>query len=295
MPTSLEHRTEVLGSVTDGDDIWDATLRVDDQHPFYFDHPLDHVPAALLVEGVRALAERAAGGPDAAAVVGLHLAVGAFAELDAPVVLELTRSATEPGAATVVITQAGRVVGAGTTRTAAPGVPELPDAEAVPHEAGPVVPAPAELAHRARPENLLVGGIRSLGGRRWLAPVLAPPEGHHLRELSPHAVSLTEVVEAARQLAVVLMHTQGVPRDNPFIVSAVTVDLDHAVPRDRPLVLDAVAPPLAGSSVHEGSGTLLAGGHPVGRVRFVGRVMNRRVYERLRGAAAARLVPGDAR
>ena len=34
-----------------------ATLRVDESHPFFFDHPLDHIPGTLLIEGVWQLLE----------------------------------------------------------------------------------------------------------------------------------------------------------------------------------------------------------------------------------------------
>jgi hypothetical protein len=42
-----------------------ATLIVDHSHPYFFDHPCDHVPGMLLLEGCAQLAQAAVAGPDA--------------------------------------------------------------------------------------------------------------------------------------------------------------------------------------------------------------------------------------
>jgi 2-oxo-3-(phosphooxy)propyl 3-oxoalkanoate synthase len=59
-------------------------------HSSFFDHPLDHVPAMLLVEALRQTAVAAAGrvhgvDPAAAVVVGCGARYGRYAELDTPV------------------------------------------------------------------------------------------------------------------------------------------------------------------------------------------------------------------
>ncbi|MEV0174757.1 ScbA/BarX family gamma-butyrolactone biosynthesis protein [Streptomyces sp. NPDC050803] len=65
-------------------------LRVDTEHPVFFDHPLDHVPGMLLLEAAR----QAAGAVHAGqrAPVSFHAAFHRYAELDLPTWIE-----AEPG------------------------------------------------------------------------------------------------------------------------------------------------------------------------------------------------------
>lgn len=58
-------------------------LRVDTDHPIFFDHPVDHVPGMLLIEAARQAARAATGQPDAL-LVGLTSEFARYAELDAP-------------------------------------------------------------------------------------------------------------------------------------------------------------------------------------------------------------------
>jgi hypothetical protein len=48
----IEH-IEALPRTDDGFDRFLAPLVIDRSHPFFFDHPLDHVPGLLLIEGTR--------------------------------------------------------------------------------------------------------------------------------------------------------------------------------------------------------------------------------------------------
>ncbi|WP_433683231.1 AfsA-related hotdog domain-containing protein [Nocardia sp. CA-119907] len=60
----------------------DLELLVDRTHPSFFDHPYDHVPGPLMLEGFRQAALVAAGEPYALA--GLEATFTGFAELDGP-------------------------------------------------------------------------------------------------------------------------------------------------------------------------------------------------------------------
>ncbi|MFJ2995334.1 AfsA-related hotdog domain-containing protein [Pandoraea sp. NPDC087047] len=44
---------ERAGNTTDGHECFIATLDIDRHHPFFFEHPLDHVPGLMLIEGTR--------------------------------------------------------------------------------------------------------------------------------------------------------------------------------------------------------------------------------------------------
>ncbi|MFD7132336.1 ScbA/BarX family gamma-butyrolactone biosynthesis protein [Streptomyces sp. NPDC059894] len=76
--------SDVVLAATGRPDRWQ--LRVDTAHPVFFDHPLDHVPGMLLLEGARQAA-RLRTGP-ARAPVAYHAHFHRYAELDEPVWIE---------------------------------------------------------------------------------------------------------------------------------------------------------------------------------------------------------------
>lgn len=94
VPSSVVARTAV--GVSDDEDVvlapatgtrsgpdWEWRLRVPTDHAVLFDHPLDHVPGMLVLEGMRQAGRLLSGRPDA------HLAAcdatfGRFVELDSP-------------------------------------------------------------------------------------------------------------------------------------------------------------------------------------------------------------------
>jgi hypothetical protein len=81
---------------------------VDQKHPSFFDHPLDHVPGALLVEVYRqaAIATATGGGeatPAAAVLTRFRAELSDFAELDAPVECSATIVEEEDGGAHIAL------------------------------------------------------------------------------------------------------------------------------------------------------------------------------------------------
>lgn len=110
-------RNVVIGDpVTEGDS-YVTRLIVDETHTTFFDHPLDHVPAALLIEALRQGATAAASarlGLDPATAVLIHYEAeySRLGELGAPVICEATpRAASEPPSGRVTVDLALRQFG----------------------------------------------------------------------------------------------------------------------------------------------------------------------------------------
>ncbi|MFJ4620231.1 ScbA/BarX family gamma-butyrolactone biosynthesis protein [Streptomyces sp. NPDC088812] len=76
--------SDVVLAATGRPDRWQ--LRVDTAHPVFFDHPLDHVPGMLLLEGARQAAWLRT--DPARAPVAYHAHFHRYAELDEPVWIE---------------------------------------------------------------------------------------------------------------------------------------------------------------------------------------------------------------
>jgi 2-oxo-3-(phosphooxy)propyl 3-oxoalkanoate synthase len=89
-----------------------ATILVDPAHPSFFDHPLDHVPAMLLLEAGRQTAVAAAfvKGARPPLVLGYHARFFSFANLDRPLICDASL-ASDRAAVTVAIRQQSTAVG----------------------------------------------------------------------------------------------------------------------------------------------------------------------------------------
>ncbi|HEX8646572.1 MAG TPA: AfsA-related hotdog domain-containing protein [Thermoleophilaceae bacterium] len=109
-----------------------AQVVVNQTHHTFFDHPLDHVPAMLLVEAMRQAAVASAAGaigldPGAAVVTRCRAAYGRYAELEPAIGcdVDLEEPESADGATTVTarltMSQLGKQLGEGTLELAFPG------------------------------------------------------------------------------------------------------------------------------------------------------------------------------
>ena len=254
-----------------------ATLVPDLDDPFFFDHPLDHVPGMLLVTGLLDLV--LGGVVGSGGRVRTALWFPRFCELDEPV--ELRACPAAGGTWSVLATGGGEAVCLGTVsvRLDDPefGV-ESRDGTARTHEtadeaagAGAADPTPAagRLVHRERPENVLVAEVCIDPDRRRRAAVLSSPRPDHFFSRSGLLRRPEELIEAARQATIMRALTDYEwPADTRFSLNQLRADLPATVDREAPLVLQwsPVAPP--GRTAHcridlVGAG---AGSRPTGRV-----------------------------
>jgi hypothetical protein len=211
-------------------------LVVDESDPFYFDHPLDHVPGMLLFSGlldlaVRADGLRARGRRPGRVVAGLDFT--RFCELDRGTTLSCRPVPGRNRAWRVAARQGAEEVCAGSIAFA----DETPESGADVRPAGTPAPsrrAPADLVHRRRPENILVGEpVRR--GRAVVESAVLQPRGE---EPPPAFRSPVELVEAGRQFATLLEHEEhGRPMDATLLWVSLRLDLPFRVGRDVPLLL----------------------------------------------------------
>lgn len=279
---------------------WTARLRAVEQDPFFFDHPLDHLPAALLIDGATELVERVAGADadsrPAWRVHALELEFGRFTEKHLPVEIIARALPGTPGGWRVHCLQQDRAVCDGRIHALAVPAPGSPGATTLPgpragEDRGPrrdTMVAP-ELVHRHRPENVLLAGYRNHGPGGYSAELLSPPRGHHLRARSGgtgvELRSLTELAEAARQFVTLLGHqSRRVDFDRRYVVASLRAATARPVRRaERVRLWTDSLPPVCGGDVRV---RFSACGGPVGEARFSGYAMSPAAYRRLRGASA---------
>ncbi|ABM06691.1 putative A-factor biosynthesis repeat family protein [Paenarthrobacter aurescens TC1] len=113
LPISESSIADVIRSPEDaGGHRFEARVLVDDQHPFYFDHPLDHIPAALQVDALDELCihvlSRRATSCEMFTLRSLRMDFRGFAELSSPAFASVRiedPSGTSGGDATTLIAE----------------------------------------------------------------------------------------------------------------------------------------------------------------------------------------------
>ncbi|WP_299963958.1 AfsA-related hotdog domain-containing protein [uncultured Roseobacter sp.] len=126
------------------------TLVVDRTHPFFFDHPLDHIPGLLLLEGAVQAAQDVAAVP--CFVEEIYARFVKFALFEAPVTLEVSQQ--QDGArhrVEVTLVQSGRVrarITVGLAPVCAPRTTVAPRDD--------LRPCAGDLLNKRRAENVLI-------------------------------------------------------------------------------------------------------------------------------------------
>ncbi|MGW5325977.1 AfsA-related hotdog domain-containing protein [Streptomyces sp. NPDC004014] len=214
-------------------DSWLTDLTVDQSDPFFYDHPLDHVPGMLLA---CAMADAVADRVDIPAGSRVKWVVNFRVMPELSPGLVLYAAPPENGRHTLRVTQGPAVVSdSWFTLTGDPEAGRPGGAAAAHAPAGE--PARASLVHRTRPENVMLGEPRAEDGV-FTAAVLLPGAGHTLASRRPGRRSVKSVVEAGRQFATWLSHrVGGWPDEVQMLWLRLTADLPADLPATLPLAL----------------------------------------------------------
>jgi hypothetical protein len=205
---------------------WTAALRIPEGHPFFFDHPLDHVPGILTLFGLFDLINAATPKrPDwCTGRLTAELAFPGMCVLDKAVMLSVIPDAKDADRYLLRAAQGDltgcdgwlRIVG----DTGFTGPPHgLNTARHTPCRPG--------LVNRVRRDNVLLGS--PLGQETIVASLVHPPAGHYLAEGWYQEYSVRRIIEAGRQFStMILHHAAGKTQDCRFIWLGVRIDLPCA-------------------------------------------------------------------
>jgi hypothetical protein len=285
-------RNVVLEQPTEADGAFQATLRVDEGHGYFFDHPLDHVPGILLLHGAVALATLAAArlrpGRPGLYVRAVDVRFRRYTEKAPPITLSArpVPSAGPALAVAVRVEQSGQV-------TCECRV-EVDEAAAIaPYDPPAAFPPGADrpdrhLLHKSRDENVLVGPLEEHAGGLRVRTLPVPP-GHFFADGDPRQHSMLYFLEIARQCFMLVAHTAvGVPLGVPMNLVALTFALAAPIPRGAPLELvpQVAADRWTGVMKTGRVGMALSGpAGPLGTVEIVAQVISKELYELQRHAA----------
>lgn len=265
-------------------------LVVDETDPFFFDHPVDHVPGILLLDGLLVLAEQALNETEATTahryIAELRLEFARFAEKTAGIRLQARVGEPEEQGrrCDLLASQEGVPLCRGRVefRRVAPTVAaRLARSSPVPQ-----APAPAEAVHKRHRHNIFISGLyrdAAQACRTRLLP-LAPGHGLHARQRDRRTV--LELVEAGRQFALLMQHeVHATPAGRPFILESIEACFQRAFSREADLEMVSTDGRPASSGKASQSIELLDGDARVGELRFGGRAVSPRLYARIRQAS----------
>ncbi|MBD8452787.1 polyketide synthase family protein [Serratia rubidaea] len=225
-------RHHVISDALQSADGWQATLRVNEQHPYFFDHPLDHVPGILLIAGGLQLVELAGIVNAGQFINDMHVRFLRYVDKTAPVSLSV--NGQQGGEWTIVIRQRAHIACriAFTLKTAA-CLPPMGAIRAV---------APcrrADLLHKHRPENVLVGELFK-EQEHYSVLTTALPDGHFFTYGDEKNLSMVYFLEIARQCYMQIAHdVMRVPLGVPMNLVTLHFSLNNAIPRQRTLCVAA--------------------------------------------------------
>ncbi len=275
-----------------------ARLLVDEEHPYFFDHPLDHVPGILLLEGAHGLALAAAAaarppGPDEVLFVGeATLGFRRFCEKGAPtdVRVRQRRAASPARLAWEGEVRQGALLAATLDLETEVAPLRLEGGLAASDDAlaGAPSPEPA-LLHKRRAENVLVSIlVRAPGPEEvYRCALRPPPAGHCLAAGDRRCWSLLYLLETARQAVMLGAHgVEGIPLGLPMNLLSLRVSLRGPAPRAAALSWRLGRQPFlrVGSMViGEVRATLLVGTRELGEAVIKAQVVDADTYRGQRG------------
>lgn len=215
-----------------------ANLKVDETHPYFFDHALDHVPGILILEGILQLIELMS--PEAQHLSGIDLSFKRFCEKHRPISIRATPVGKRRFS--IVVMQDGVEAARCEIETSTISESETKTGKATARAQA----VPRALVHKAYAENVLIGAIHDLiPGLSYRCDLLPPPSGHILDEGPPSSFLPLYVFETSRQFVMVIAHElQKIPLGLPINLISIRLRMDQPAPRGEPLHFECVRQPV---------------------------------------------------
>lgn len=248
-----------------------AELALDTQHPFFFDHPLDHLPGLLLITAMTQLAWHCASHSEALGRQALYNAAlsARFTKwclFEPEVHLHARGRDALPALFDVVARQDG-----------APRCEAQVRLEAIPAALAPLVaprsvePCDQRLVNKHSRANVMIG-TPVLSANRLRAQVLAPPASHALAGPDAQAMGTVYLLEAFMQTQRWLnksAEAAGGPRLRDTLIE-VSIALHRPIARTEPVDVDRAQNAVpAGRGLRRHEGDLRVGDETVGQCAIV--------------------------
>lgn len=288
---------QVIDSVTSSFSQYNARLLVNEEHIFFFDHPLDHVPGILLMEGIFQLADvvftskRYFASGAGYYIQSLKIKFVKFCEKDQPVMVKLKTEPPGTGGGFDLfaeVEQKGLTVCKAALKAAPVNYPAESASvlKAVDYEI-----AEPELTHKRNILNVMVTPIELLDGEKYSCRVIPPANDHICMEGNEHFYSPLFLLEATRQFAIQLTHlVYKVLFGTPINLISFAMNLDRPAWRNSNIRMEYEKTPLVhinNSTIIRMSVTLLDQEGIIGECSICGQAVDQETYQQQRFAEKA--------
>jgi 3-oxoacyl-(acyl-carrier-protein) synthase len=219
-----------------------AQLLVNEEHPYFFDHPLDHVPGILLLEGGFQLAESRLldSGENPAGCYASRLEISFKKFVEKNMVSDLFAEDADD-ALQIRCAQGGAECCSLRLQYSQvqPDLIREARESSFAASAQPPVPSPCIL-HKHRAENVLVSSLTTSAEGLHQVFALSIPPGHFFAEGHSHWHLPLYLLETGRQMMMLLAHgVMGVPLGVPMNLIRLRLSLSRPIFRSTSLVLEA--------------------------------------------------------
>ncbi|HFZ2531221.1 TPA: AfsA-related hotdog domain-containing protein [Pseudomonas aeruginosa] len=257
---------------------------------FFFDHPVDHIPGMLLLDGLLLLAKGAAEKEYAIPATKTFISKAEiifehFCE-KTPTLLEATPSRTNNSKSN----PSYNVKAKSNNTVACHGnvwlahCTSLTDITSDAGEAAcEAAPAPAYLVHKTRNENILISNLIKHPDECYSSRIIPLSPSNELYKRQKSFYTALELVEACRQFCLILQHQIGnTPLSSPFILTSLTAYFKKPIPRN--IIIEIVLADrnsLSATKIVRHI-ELREKNSTIGEVTLNGRVVTPKLYSRIR-------------
>jgi len=269
-----------------------ARLLVDESHPYFFDHPLDHVPGILIIEGLLQLFEVAIQDMTRRStargmfVREMYVMFTKWCEKNTPTMLRLEERNrfSEVGHPFVCkVEQNDEVIG--TIHLKADHIGGESKKMRTPWPTAPEPCSNHAFLHKERPENVFVSDLKRVEDR-YFVELIPPPPNHILTDGDPEFHSCLYLLEASRQCGLLITHALGgVPLELPMILLSARMMVTRPAYREDSLRVSYS--PQTGSSfklniIQSMDLELSAAGQVLGKTTISALIVDKEEYRRQR-------------
>jgi phthiocerol/phenolphthiocerol synthesis type-I polyketide synthase C len=193
-----------------------GSIQVDEDHPFFFDHPLDHIPGTLIIESISQLLSTLIKPIDPdneklnAVVTHFSITFRRWIEKQATTLIELKLTGGTPNSLNFsgFISQGDTLLS-----DLSVGVEYLPTSHFNGPMTRPDILEDQTQLHKQHIDNVLLQPINKGAGNCYECHITVAKEGHLFSEHQHKGLAPLMLIEAARQLVTLLAHTvYGIPQ-----------------------------------------------------------------------------------
>ena len=216
-----------------------GTLIVNEEDPYFFDHPLDHVPGILLLAGIQELlaiisgSEHGPGSRPGCFIKSIKLTFLKYCEKDFPAFIKIHRKKIQGHD---VFYQGKIIQKQREVCLFSLGTGRIKGVITRKNSAKVILLKDKKLIHKHRRENVFISSLKEVNNLTFTGELANPGETHYLGRESEEYLSMLYVLEVTRQYIMLLAHSVfNIPMGIPMILLSLEASLSRPVSKNTEL------------------------------------------------------------